>query len=55
MKDSELDFVIDAIKQISMNYKEWQKDYVYDKHANEFTNINSKNEESAKIKSWFEL
>ena len=55
MKDSELDFVIDAIKQISLNYKEWQKDYAYDKYANEFTNINSKNEESAKIKSWFEL
>lgn len=55
LKDSELEYIIDSIKQISLKYKEWAKDYVYDKNTNEFTNINSHHKESEKVKIWFKL
>jgi len=55
MKDSELDYIIDAIRQISLNYEKWQKDYIYDKSTNEFTNVKAVTDESEKIKLWFEI
>lgn len=37
MTNQELEFIIDAITQIGANHKEWAKDYVYNKHTNEYT------------------
>jgi selenocysteine lyase/cysteine desulfurase len=36
MKDEEILFIADAIRQIQKNYKEWITDYTYNKHTNEF-------------------
>lgn len=36
MKDSELRVIIGALKEIGLNHKEWGKDYIYNKHTNEF-------------------
>ncbi|MDD2413166.1 MAG: hypothetical protein PHR79_09665, partial [Bacteroidales bacterium] len=36
MTNEELYFIIDALVQISKNYKEWKKDYNYSKSTNEF-------------------
>ena len=54
MTEEELYFSIDAIKQIGLKHKEWEKDYIYDKHTNEFTNINSVDGGSIDFKKWFE-
>jgi selenocysteine lyase/cysteine desulfurase len=51
MTDDELLFIIDSIRQIIQNYKEWEKDYMYDNHTNEFRHITFRE----KGKDWFNL
>jgi len=36
MKDEELHYIVDALKQIQKNQLEWGKDYTYNKNTNEF-------------------
>ena len=55
MTDNDLYFIIDAIKQIEKNIPEWEKDYVYDKHDNEFRHINEPEDQTVKVVDWFEL
>jgi selenocysteine lyase/cysteine desulfurase len=43
MTNDELDFIIDAIRQIQVNHQKWSSDYNYNKHTNEFRNNNSSN------------
>ncbi|MEA3317066.1 MAG: selenocysteine lyase, partial [Bacteroidota bacterium] len=52
-KDSEIDYFIKAVKEIVENYKEWSKEYYYDKTNNEFFNINSDADSQFDIKNWF--
>jgi hypothetical protein len=40
MKNQELIFIVDALKQIEKNYKAWSQDYTYNRHTNEFLHIN---------------
>ena len=54
MRDSELDIIIDAIKQISINISEWEKDYIYNKFTNEFVHKNE-NDKDKIYRAWFEL
>jgi selenocysteine lyase/cysteine desulfurase len=51
MTNDELSFIIDSIKQITQNYKQWGKDYLYDNHTNEFRHNTFKE----KRKDWFSL
>jgi len=53
MTDEELAYCIDAIRQISINYKEWSNDYTYDKHANEFRHTSDNNRKNELIRKWF--
>ena len=53
MTDDELMIIIDALKQIIENINEWQKDYCYDKHTNEFHHINFPDEETSDYRFWF--
>lgn len=54
MRDEELEFIIDAISQISIHISEWEKDYTYNKYTNEF--VHKKEKDKNKIyKAWFEL
>ncbi|HOK38905.1 MAG TPA: aminotransferase class V-fold PLP-dependent enzyme [Bacteroidales bacterium] len=41
MTDSELNYIIDALKDIAENHKIYSKDYIYDKHKNEFYHKNN--------------
>jgi len=54
MTDNELLFICDAISQTVTNVKEWQKDYIYDRHTNEFSHIKSK-ETRSDYSHWFLL
>ncbi len=54
MTDNELIFITDAIRETVENAEEWQKDYCYDSHTNEFNHC-SKPDSNAKISSWFDL
>ena len=54
MTNEELDIIIDAVKEISMNHREWAKDYIYDPQQNEFRH-KSETDKMETIKKWFTL
>ena len=57
MKDDEVHFIMNAIEELSKNYKKWEVDYSYNNKTNEFvyrdTSFALKNKERAT--SWFKL
>jgi selenocysteine lyase/cysteine desulfurase len=53
MKNEELYFIADAIKQISERIKDWKKDYTYIPHKNEF--VHNSPIEQKNISEWFKL
>ena len=55
MTNEELNNIIRAIDAIVENISEWEKDYLYDNHKNEFYHISSNGREFEKIKQLFEL
>jgi len=55
MTDAELDYVADALSQISANSKEWSKDYIYTPKNNEFRHKNETTDKTELVKPWFEF
>jgi selenocysteine lyase/cysteine desulfurase len=55
MADDELDYILDAIKQVTKNAEKWEKDYTYSTRTNEFyhNHFPGKSKESAL--NWFRL
>lgn len=50
----ELDFVVNAIKQLCRNHMEWGRDYLYNAQTNEYTHVNENKEILYnEVKSWF--
>jgi len=54
MKDQEVVYIADALRQISKNHKEWNNDYNYNKHTNEFRLIREQNG-GPDINTWLTL
>jgi hypothetical protein len=48
-------YIIDAIKQIVVNADEWGKNYIYDKHTNEFHHSGFSGENVPGYSNWFDL
>ncbi len=55
MTDAELLFITAAIKETVENAGEWQKDYIYDNHTNEFHHHSSNGENNTSISGWFNI
>jgi len=55
MKDSEVIYIADALKEIQKNHKTWQKEYVYSSKTNEFRHVSIKKDEEYKVEKWFDL
>ncbi len=55
MTNDELLLILDALNEIQANHEEWQKDYVYNKHTNEFKHISGDKHIDERVASWFEL
>ena len=55
MTDNELLFITDAIKQTSEKAKEWEKDYCYNIHTNEFSHCKNSVKENTGIPDWFKI
>ena len=55
MTDDELYFIIDAIALIVRNIDEWQKDYKYDIHKNEFFHKSINGKDLKEIENWYTL
>lgn len=52
MTNEELEYILNAIEEISVNAPEWKKDYIYDNHTNEFNHNSFHNKLNA---GWFSL
>lgn len=55
MTDNELRFITAAIKKVAENAQEWSKDYLYDRHTNEFHHKSSIERDLSVLSKWFEL
>ena len=55
MTDHELDYIIEAIRQISMNHKKWYDDYMYNRHTNEFHHKDEPEDKTVIVRDWFDL
>jgi selenocysteine lyase/cysteine desulfurase len=55
MTNEELLFISDAIQQVVMNYKEWQKDYQHNTATNEYENLLKEENIEETVKEWFWL
>ena len=54
MTDAELDTIINGVKEIAENHREWVKDYTYDAHNNEFHH-KDETDKMEMIRKWFAL
>lgn len=55
MTNSELDYILDAIRDIAMNYKKWSGGYIYNRHTNEFRHESEPEDKTEVIREWFRL
>lgn len=55
MTNEEVDYICDAIKQVSEHFKLWGEDYEYDDLKNEFIHKNNPTVEKEITQNWFDL
>ncbi len=55
MTDAELQSLIFALGEIQKNHAKWAKDYIYDRHTNEFRHINDVPDKTVLIQNWFKF
>jgi selenocysteine lyase/cysteine desulfurase len=55
MTDNELIYIINALDEISCNYKKWAEDYIYNPKTNEFRHFKVSKDFSAIVEDWFIL
>lgn len=55
MTNDELLYIINAIAQTAENAAEWGKDYIYDRHTNEFHHKNISEKKNKVVSEWFDM
>lgn len=55
MTNAQLDFILNALLEISRHHKEWGDDYMYNKHTNEFKHIRDNCQIAHRVNEWFKL
>jgi hypothetical protein len=55
MTNKEINYICDAIKSTSKNYKAWELDYIYNPIKNEFAHKDNSTTEKDITKHWFNL
>jgi selenocysteine lyase/cysteine desulfurase len=53
MTDNDVRFILDAIKDIAANFKEYENDYIYNPETNDFYHKNIDKYEKNLVKKWF--
>ena len=51
--DEEVTYICESVKSLAANFKEWAKDYTYNKNTNEFEHNTFKSVEAELVKKWF--
>lgn len=55
MTDTELQYIIDALRQVQLNQATWKEDYIYNRHTNEFRHVDEPGDKTSRIIPWFDL
>ena len=55
MTDEELNFIVNAIREIEDNHREWGRDYVYNRRKNEFFHREEQKDKTEVVRNWFTL
>lgn len=55
MTDQELETILQSLEELAENFEEWQSDYQYDIHHNEFYHIDKSEDETEMVNSWFSI
>lgn len=55
MTSDELGTILTALAEIGANHKEWAKDYMYNKHTNEFKHVKDNCQVANRVSEWFRL
>jgi len=53
MTDKEVDYIIDAVREVAANADQWSKDYRYDAHINDFVHISFPRKAPEDYHTWF--
>lgn len=53
MTNDELQTLIFAVKSLSENYREWEKDYIYNRHNNEYRHLSEPDDKTVLVQPWF--
>ncbi len=53
--DSEIDYFVNAVKEIAKNHKIWINDYAYNKKTNEFIHLKMQGKSNYDLNKWFSL
>jgi hypothetical protein len=51
--DTELDFIIDALRKIRSHANTWEQEYTYNNHTNEFLHLSEKGGIPKAVENWF--
>ncbi|MBX7152049.1 cysteine desulfurase, partial [bacterium] len=54
MTDNEIRYLLEAIRETAIHYKQWQKDYTHDVHTNEFIHRADHGEKLKLIHHWMQ-
>ena len=55
MTDSEVDYILNAVREVGRHAKEWEQDYLYDRHSNEYTHRGDHGQLRRMVEEWFTL
>lgn len=55
MKDEDVLYFIEALKEITANFRHWKKDYIYNPKKNEFAHRSQTGIDNSWINEWFKL
>ena len=55
MRNEELQFIAQSMRAVVENIDEWEKDYSYDPHTNEFRHHLDSEKKNTLIDSWFHI
>lgn len=55
VSNQEVDFILNALKEVAKNIEEWQKEYVYDKQNNNLVHVTHQCQiiENAHVEDWY--
>ena len=54
MTDEEVNYLLDAIEKIALNYNEWKNDYIYEPDTNEYHHHSYKDGINTLVNDWFD-